>query len=228
MSERGEDYLQLLKRETGMGVSSLKFKDIYEEEYHEDLVDIYGNMTINEMNLAFLKMIGPHVNRLQTLDISRESYGGHSDDIEPVLKIIPPSLVNLTLLQSNTDEIERVLECTLPNLAKFTFSLDFPDNWAYKSRSDASENVEAFPRLRKAIMLVADCGGWEDKPGPPSAMDTASWLADILPFDCNLTVKHNPELMCCGHCAIQPWIHRWMVDIEKFYRFHRTTMGKSG
>jgi hypothetical protein len=225
MLYRSRGQLKRLMKEIGTGISSLKvydWSDDMEEDYYWDN-DI--DISMNQLYRAFIKMIGPHINRLQNLDISRDSYGGYANDIEPVAKILPPSLVNLTLKRRDTVEIERVLKCTLPNLATFTFSLDVPDSWAYTSRSGASDEVKASPNLKQAVMLVADAPEWEYEPAPPSAMDTASWLADILPFRCDLTVKLDSETIC-SRSSPHPWIHRWMVDVEKIYRFHRTTMGK--
>jgi hypothetical protein len=228
---RAKGQLKRLMTKIGTGVSSLKlydWGDDREDEYYDLFWDMDMDMDITETYLAFVNTMGPHINQLQTLDISRTPYGEYSDDIEPVAKTLPPSLVNLTLMRRDTVEIERFLKCTLPNLAKFTFSLDFPDSWAYTSRSGASDEVKSSPNLKQAVMLVPDAHEWEYEPAPPSAMDTASWLADILPFRCDLTVKLDSEAMCCGRSSPHPWIHRWMIDVEKIYRFHRATMGKSG
>jgi hypothetical protein len=228
LSHRGDKYLHRLTKETGAGVSSLVFLD---RGYPDgDYEDHFGNdMTSSDVFFAFLDIVRPFTKELHTLHIKREDYAEYDHSIEPIAKLLPSTMVNLSLELRTPQDIERILRCTLPNLETLTFSLDFPDNWAYTSGSGASD--EASPNPKQAVMLVAgreDWGreDWDREPVPPSAMDTGSWLADILPFRCDLTVKHDCEAMGCGRFSPHPWLQRWMVDVEKIYRFHRTTMGK--
>jgi hypothetical protein len=97
--------------------------------------------------------------------------------------------------------------------------LDVPEDWTYTSRSGAAGKVGTTPKLKRAVMLVGDYEELGDESMSPSVKDMAAWLGKTLPSGCDLTAKFEPLLL---FNIPSPWCLRWMEDVEKIYRSHRT------